>query len=82
MDEMRKTGARELTMDEMDMVSGGAGKPLEPKKGYWIYQLEKGDTLNRVSRKFNCTVADILKWNPKITDKHKINAGDYIYIKQ
>ena len=81
MSEFENMEAMELNLEEMDKVAGGAFKPLEPKKGYFVYQIVKGDTLNKISRKFNCTVADILKWNPKITDKNKIYYGDYIYIK-
>ena len=61
MSELEHKEAIELSMDEMNEVAGGAFKPLEPKKGYFIYQIVKGDTLNKISRKFNCTVADILK---------------------
>ena len=81
MDEMKMPEVRELTMEEMDMAAGGAFKPLPPKQGFIVYQIEKGDTLNKISRRFNCTVADILKWNPKIADKNKLYYGDYIYIK-
>ena len=81
MEEMKSSGIRELNPDEMSMISAGAFKPLEPKKGFMVYQIVKGDTINKISRKFNCTVADILKWNPKITDKNKLYIGDYLYIK-
>ena len=73
--------AIELNLEEMEKVVGGAFKLLEPKKGFFVYQILKGDTLNTISRKFQCSVADILKWNPKITDKNKLYSGDYIYIK-
>ena len=81
MSKFENTEAIELNLEELDKVVGGAFKTLEPKKGYFIYQIEKGDTLNRIARRFNCTVEDILKWNPKITDERKIYNGDYIYIK-
>ena len=81
MSELENMEAMELNLEEMDKVAGGAFKPLDPKKGYIVYQIVKGDTLNKISRKFNVTVENILKWNPKITDKNKIYYGDYIYIK-
>ena len=46
-----------------------------------IYQIVKGDTLIRIAARFHCTVNDILKWNPKITNRSLIYAGDYLYIK-
>ena len=81
MSEFENMEAMELSLDEMDKVAGGAFKPLDPKKGYVVYQIVKGDTLNKIARKFNVTVEDILKWNKKIVDKNKIYYGDYIYIK-
>ena len=81
MSKFENTEAIELNLEELEKVVGGAFKPLPPKEGYFIYQIVKGDTLNKISHKFNCTVADILKWNPRITDQNKLYYGDYIYIK-
>ena len=81
MSEFENMEAMELNLEEMDKVAGGAFKPLDPKKGFVVYQIIKGDTLNKIARKFNVTVEDILKWNKKIVDKNKIYYGDYIYIK-
>ncbi len=82
MSEFENFEAKELNLEEMDKVAGGAFKPLDPKKGFIVYQIVKHDTLNKISRLFGCTVEEILKWNPKITDKNKIYYGDYIYIKK
>ena len=71
--------AAELSLEEMDQVSGGYKKPPE-KPGYEIYKIRKGDTLSGIARKHGCTVNDILRWNPKITDRNKIYYDDYIYI--
>ena len=69
----------ELSLEEMDQVSGGYKKP-PAKPGYEIYKIKKGDTLGRIARHYQCTVADIMRWNPKISDKNKIYYDDYIYI--
>lgn len=72
---------RELNFEEMDQVAGGYKKPPE-KAGFIIYQIQKGEVLSRIAKKFNTTVAMIMAWNPKITNPDKIYAGDYLYIKQ
>ncbi len=73
--------AVELTAEEMDEVTGGYKKPAD-KKGYQIYQIQKGDTLIGIANKYS--IKDwkkILEWNPKITNPRLIHAGDYLYIK-
>ena len=69
----------ELSIEEMGQVSGGYKKP-PAKPGYKIYKIVKGDTLHGIAKKNRCTVADIMRWNPKITDKNKIYYDDYIYL--
>ena len=70
----------ELTAEEMDLVSGGYKRPPE-KDGFIIYQISKGENLTRIANAHKCTVNEILVWNPKIKDKNKIYAGDYLYLK-
>ena len=70
----------ELTAEEMDQVSGGYKRPVD-KAGFQIYQIKKGDNLTRISAAYRCSINDILAWNPKIKDKNKIYAGDYLYIR-
>ena len=70
-----------LSLEEMNEVAGGY-KPLAPKKGYIVYQIAKGDTLRKIADKFKVKIAEIISWNPKITNRNLIYAGDYLYIKQ
>ncbi len=73
--------AVELSMEELEKIGGGYKKPAE-KAGFFIYQIQKGDNLYRIGLKYGWKVDDLLKWNPKITDRALIYAGDYIYIKE
>ena len=70
----------EMNLEQMEAVTGGAYKPLTPKSGYAVYQIQKGDTLGRIAKMFNTTIAKIKNTNPKIVDINKIYAGDYLYI--
>ncbi len=81
MSEFENMEAVELSLNEMEQIGGGYKKPAA-KKGYIIYQIKKGDNLTRIANAHKCTVNDLMRWNPKITDKNKIYAGDYLYIKQ
>ncbi len=74
--------AIELNAEEMNsIVGGGRYDKLPPKSGFVIYQVQTGDTLSKIAHKFGCTVNNILAWNPKITNKNTIYAGEYLYIK-
>ena len=70
----------ELNLEALEGVEGGYKRPPE-KAGYVIYQIVKGDNLSKIAVKFHTTVKDLLAWNPKITNKNLIYAGDYLYIK-
>ena len=76
--------ALELSADEMNEVSGGAVQFKQPaqKVGFIIYQIGRGDTLNKIARHFGVTVNQILSWNPYIENKNKIYYGAYLYIRQ
>ena len=82
MSEFENLEAMELSMDEMDQAAGGANRyaPLRNKNGYIIYKVKAGDTLSRIAGQHRCTVSDILRWNPKITNKSRIYANEYLYI--
>lgn len=80
MTDIENMEAIELNAEELNNAVGGKYKELAPKTGFIVYQIQKGDNLNRISRAFGCSVKDILSWNKKITDMNKIYAGDYIYI--
>ena len=70
----------ELTAEEMTEASGGAYRPLAPKEGYYVYQIQYRDVLIRIAKRFNTTVRKIVKANPKIKDANLIHTGYYIYI--
>lgn len=56
-------------------------KPKEkPKQNGNVYVVQKNDTLEKIARKNNTTVDDILSKNPKIKDKNKISIGQRIII--
>ena len=80
MSEFENMEAMELSMDEMKDIAGGFKKPAE-KEGFILYQVKKGDNLNRIAIAHHCTVKEMLKWNPQITDKNLIVVGQYLYIK-
>jgi LysM repeat protein len=42
--------------------------------------VRKGDTLNVIARKYGVTVAEMKKWNPKLTDR--LQVGQKITIKK
>jgi len=44
------------------------------------YEIKKGDTLSAIARRNNTTVAALMKMNPKIKDKDKIRAGQFIKV--
>ena len=80
MSEFENINAVELSADEMNEISGGF-KRLPDKAGFTVYKIQKGDNLSRIAIAYHCTVKDLLKWNPKITNKNLIILGDYLYIK-
>ena len=69
-----------LNLEEMEEVSGGYKKPAN-KVGFSIYKIVKGDTLSGIATRYHVTEAQLMSWNPKITNKNLIYAGDYLYIK-
>ncbi len=81
MSELETKPAVELNPEDMENVAGGYKKPPE-KKGYFIYKIKKGDKLGQIARDNNCTVKDLMRWNPKITDPNRIYYDDYIYIQK
>ena len=44
------------------------------------YKIKSGDTLSAIARRNNTTVAALMKMNPKIKDKDKIRAGQFIKV--
>ena len=79
---MSAEGKRELSMDEMDTVSGGAGNWQQYAKGsyvnygqYIVYTVVGGDVLSGIAIRFGVTVQQICQWN-------NIKNPDLIYINQ
>ena len=81
MSETENRTAAELEPEQLEQASGGYARPKD-KEGYFVYQIKKGERLYDLAKRFCCTVEDILLWNPKITDRNKIYAGDYLYIRK
>lgn len=44
------------------------------------YTVVSGDRLSAIAKRYNTTVAEILRYNPQIKDPNKIYPGDVIYI--
>jgi membrane-bound lytic murein transglycosylase D len=57
-----------------------AKKSAPAKQTYVTYSVKRGDTLERISKKFDVAVAEIKKWNDLSTNR--IKAGDKIKIQQ
>ena len=55
---------KELTLNEMDRISGGAGDTSGEKRS-WIlyYTVQKGDTLNSLARRYRTTEEEIMEKN-------------------
>jgi membrane-bound lytic murein transglycosylase D len=54
-------------------------KPAPAPKSQ-VYTVRKGDTLNLIARKYGVTIAEMKKWNPKLTDR--LQVGQKITIKK
>jgi len=56
---------------EVETINGGSIIP---------YLVKSGDTLGALSKKFNCSIEDICKWN-NITDPNKIEVNQKLIFK-
>ncbi len=72
--------AVELSPEEMEQIAGGF-KRLPEKKGFIIHKIKAHENLTRIAKAYGCSINDLLRWNPKITDKNLIYIGDYLYVK-
>ena len=45
------------------------------------YKVKKGDTLSKIANKYKTTVEQLMKWNPIIKDKNKIDVGWKLRVK-
>lgn len=57
--------------DQLDAVSGGSKIP---------YQVQPGDSLGAIAKKFNCTVEDLMRWN-NIQNPNIITVGQQLTVK-
>ncbi len=74
---------KELSLSEMEGISGGSvGCPDYPpeKNGLRIYQIQTGDTLAKIARRFGTTTDFLKSINPLIYNINDITPGYYIYV--
>ena len=73
----------ELNLNEMEEVVGGKGgspTPLPHKPGLAVYQIQKGDKLGTIARRFHTSVDFLMEVNITITNRNDITAGYYMYV--
>ncbi len=70
----------ELNANELENACGGYRR-LPEKEGFIVYKITAVDNLSLLARRFGCTVKDLVKWNPKITNPDLIYTDDYLYIR-
>lgn len=68
---------QELSLDEMSMVSGGAGGDRD----YITYTVVRGDTLKSIAHRYHVTEDDLVRWN-HISDRNLlvVNTRLIIYL--
>ena len=71
---------KELSLTELEKVSGGKYPVLPKKAGYKVYQVQPGDTMYKLAKHNKTTEDKLMACNPQITDKNLLRAGQYIYI--
>ena len=75
---------KELNLNEMDAVAGGAGGSahmLPDKQGFEVYKIQKGDTLGKIARRYGTTANELQKINSgTIHNVNSITTGYYIYV--
>ena len=57
--------------DQLEEVSGGSILP---------YQVQQGDSLSAIAKKYQCTVDDLMRWN-NIKNPNIITVGQQLKIK-
>lgn len=51
-----------------------------PRENLFDYEIQPGDTIYNISKRFNVSQQEILALNPALVDVNKINVGDYLRI--
>ena len=73
----------ELNLNEMEEISGGRGRSrtvLPRKEGFIVYQIEAGENLTKIAKRYSTTVKAIKAANPTIDNANFIRSGFYIYV--
>ena len=73
MSEDMKNNVQEINPEELEQIAGGAGS------NYIIYTVVKGDCLNKIAKRYNVTVDDLVRWN-KIANPRLILVGQKLKI--
>ena len=60
-----------MSDDELDVISGGSVIP---------YQVQAGETLSAIAKKFNVSIEQLMKWN-NIQDPNMLTIGQQLRIK-
>ena len=82
----QETEKNELTLDEMEEVSGGKihFEPQKDKPGWIQHKVTSHDTLIRIANQYG--IKDwhkIREWNPHINkSSNMIRTGEYLWIKK
>ncbi len=58
--------------DQLDNITGGTKLN---------YQVQLGDTLDAIAKKFNTTTDQLMKWNPQIQNPNIIAVGQNLQVK-
>ena len=59
---------KELRMDEMEQISGGADLGDEKPKKWVIYHVVEGDKIRKIAARYMCTVNELKSWNNLTSD--------------
>lgn len=64
-------------VERSPLPAAGTAAPAAPARTYTV---ARGDTVERIARRFRITVRELLAANPKITDPNRIRIGDRLTI--
>lgn len=59
---------KELRMDEMEQISGGAELGDEKPKKWVTYHVVEGDKIRNIAARYMCTVNELKSWNNLTSD--------------
>ena len=73
-------GARDRAGIKTVKKKNSVKKPVSTKTMETAAFIKRGDTLSAIARRYNTTVAALMRINPQIKDKNKIKAGNLIRV--